>query len=508
MNYHYNLKTLWNEVVKNYSTNIAIIYDNKSYSYQELGTKAKELEAYLVSEQVFLGDVVAIVNTKSFEDYALMIACLRLGAVYTNIDVDNPSKRIEEIFNLCNPKLVFLNQNKDSIIESCKKQNIKCVNYSKIKNTSLSYQENTTDTDGETIAYIMFTSGSTGIPKGAAITHQNVIHFINWTTKRYNISDKDNFANLSPMYFDNSVFDFYTAFFNGSSFTPIKKELLSKPQELVEYIDSQKCTIWFCVPSLLIYLNTMKVLNKDSLKYIRILTFGGEGYPKQELKKLYNNYSHRIKFINVYGPTECTCICSSYDIGNKDFEDMSSLPSLGKINQNFSYIILDNDGKKSNVGELCLLGPNIGIGYFNDDKRSKKSFSLCLDKRHYSKKMYKTGDIVEEKNNLLFFKGRVDNQIKHMGYRIELEEIEFAINNVSGVNQSAVIYQKNNTMYGKIIAFVAANKNNDNNLTENLKKILINSLPSYMQPSIIKALKQLPKNANGKIDKKSLLTLL
>src|SRR5204863_4296552 len=137
------------------------------------------------------------------------------------------------------------------------------------------------------IAYIMFTSGSTGVPKGVAVTHQNVLHFIAWAIRRFGIGSSDNFANLSPMYSDNSVFDFYVALFSGASLTPLHRKLLSAPAALIAHVAQMGCTIWFSVPSLLIYVATMKALTATSLPAIRHIVFGGEGYPKVELIKLY-----------------------------------------------------------------------------------------------------------------------------------------------------------------------------------------------------------------------------
>ena len=450
------------------------------------------------SQGLHQGHIIAIASTKIFEDYALMIACLKIGVSYANIDIDNPPERINHIFQICQPKIIFSSVELKNIQTVNKKNNVTFHGYDKITTSKV---PNEIDFDGETVAYIMFTSGSTGIPKGIAITHQNLIHFIQWTTSRYHISPLDNFANISPMYFDNSVFDFYTALFSGASLTPIFKPLLTQPLDLIQYIDQKKCTIWFSVPSMLIYLLTMKVLNKSNLKDIRVFIFGGEGFPKTELKKLFDIYSDRTDIINVYGPTECTCICSSYKITEKDFDNLEELPPLGTINPNFSYIILDNDMYNSQ-GELCLLGPNISKGYYNDPKQTQKAFSFHSDERHYLKAMYRTGDWVEEKNGLLYFKGRIDNQIKHMGYRIELEEIEGSLNSLPEIKQSAVLYKRVSTTFGKIIAFFIPETDNFKALS--VKKKLKKKLPAYMIPMDYYPLDTLPKNANGKIDKKRL----
>jgi D-alanine--poly(phosphoribitol) ligase subunit 1 len=357
---------------------------------------------------------------------------------------------------------------------------------------------------GTTPAYIMFTSGSTGTPKGVTISHLNILSFLGWSIDRYSITSDDRFAQVGPMYFDNSVFDFYTALFSGASLVPIKKEITTNLPELVELVDSMRCSIWFSVPSFLVYLQTMRVLNEKTFQTIRAFIFGGEGFPKGELKKLYNLYGKQAKLINVYGPTEGTCICSSYDIAEKDFEDMNTLAPLGTINPNFEYMILDenmNEVKSEEKGELCLVGPNVALSYYNDLDRTSQSFVQNPKIKSHRDIVYKCGDIVYEKNGLLFFAGRVDNQIKHMGYRIELEEIESALNGLEYVNQSAVLYERVKVNYGKIIAFVATKASiNESNVKSDLQEFL----PEYMIPNIIEVRDELPKNANGKVDKKVL----
>lgn len=244
----------------------------------------------------------------------------------------------------------------------------------------------------------------------------------------------------------------------------------------------------------MIYLLTLKVLDGKYLQSIRSFIFGGEGFFKSELKKLYDLYKNNAKFINVYGPTECTCICSTYDVKKSDFIDMLSLVSLGKITDNFNYKILNKDGELSKKGELFLFGDGVGMGYIGNKELTKEKF--------IPQKMYKTGDIVEEKNGFLYFIGRVDNQIKHMGYRIELEEIEIALNSLDYVVQSAVLYRRENNRFGKLIAFVECCKNIS--LQVDIRVDLKSILPTYMIPDIIKFLEVLPKNRNGKIDKQKL----
>lgn len=491
-----NLSDKFAEKMSEFGIRTAFNYDEITYSYQQFDRKSDRYCSGLIQENIQRGDVIGIFNGKEFESYCLMLACLKLGVTYVNLDSSNPKIRITQIINKCNLKGIFYPSSEKSLPNF---PNIKILN-DHILSRHLK-KPVFSDFDGNTIAYIMFTSGSTGEPKGVSITHQNLMYFIQWVKERYQITSKDNFANISPMYFDNSVFDFYGALFNGACITPIKKELLDKPVELINFISEQKCTIWFSVPSMLIFLINMKVLKKGVCDSIRVFTFGGEGFPKSILKKLYDQFSKQAKLINVYGPTEGTCICSSYDISDKDFEDLSELPSLGQINPNFSYQIIDDKGNSTKAGELIIIGPCISPNYYNDHEKSEKVFGKVSSGPYYLNNFYRTGDLVEERDGLLYFKGRADNQIKHMGYRIELEEIENALNKYIETKESAVIYKRVNDSYGKIIAFVSMEKSVDEAV---LKTYLKETLPSYMIPSKILEIDVLPKNANGKIDRKSL----
>jgi D-alanine--poly(phosphoribitol) ligase subunit 1 len=359
--------------------------------------------------------------------------------------------------------------------------------------------------DGATIAYIMFTSGSTGIPKGVAVTHQNVLHFIAWGHKRFGITWLDNFANLSPMYFDNSVFDFYVGLFCGASLSPIHRSLLTKPYELVHYVSARACTIWFSVPSALMYLMTMKAIAPGTLSHLRAIIFGGEGYPKGELKKLYDRFSGQASLINVYGPTECTCICSAHTLSADDLLDLDGLPTLGHLNPNFDHRILDEDDCDAAEGELCLIGPNVASGYFNDLERTTAAFYSIKDSNRFMKRMYRTGDLVKELGGRLYFVGRKDNQIKHMGHRIELEEIELALVKLPQVDQAAVIYHRNHSSHGKLVGYVATSVDVDERALINGLKTL---LPEYMVPFKFIVMSKLPKNANGKVDRQRLFRLV
>ena len=511
--YHYNLSLLFYDILNQFEEKPALRYADRHYTYSDLKDMVEALSNSLLERNYKRGDVIAIGHDKRPLSYALMLAALRLGIAYVNIDVASPVTRNRHILDVSGATLLFYDNPiyQESMSElvndtECDLLFLDEVALSDVTDDDRAEQLAVSKlVDGACIAYVMFTSGSTGIPKGVAVTHQNVLHFIAWGQSRFNITDEDNFANLSPMYFDNSVFDFYIGLYSGASLSPVYRELLTSPYDLVQFINQLECTIWFSVPSLLMYLMAMKALKSVPLTHLRHIIFGGEGYPKIELKKLFDLFSDKASLVNVYGPTECTCICSAYTLTVDDFSDLDGFPTLGKLNPNFDYSILDDQDHESNEGELCLIGPNVASGYFNDVSRSAESFFTLTSTQRYMKRMYRTGDLVKEEHGNLYFIGRKDNQIKHMGYRIELEEIEHALIKLAQIDQAAVIYQRTTSAYGKLIGFVATTENvSEKDILAELAK----ALPSYMIPSRIISKPQLPKNPNGKVDRHQLRALI
>lgn len=511
--HHYNLGLFFDELAATHAERPALRYEPKTYSYAVLADWADRLATLLLARGLQRGDVIAIGHEKQPLSYALMLAALRLGVPYVNIDVASPLARSSRILEASGALLLFCDDPayvgvmaELAATHGCSLIVLNEVILPTASEVDRSRQlELCQSVDGACVAYIMYTSGSTGIPKGVAVTHQNVLHFIEWGKTRFGVTEQAIFANLSPMYFDNSVFDFYVGLFSGAALAPVARGLLTDPYALCSYVGQMRCTIWFSVPSLLIYLMAMKAMTTEGLPELRCIVFGGEGYPKVELNKLFRIFSRQASLVNVYGPTECTCICSAHTLTEQDFDNLAGLPTLGRLNPNFDYSILDESGRDAVQGELCLIGPNVASGYFNDPERTTTAFFTLTDPGRYGKRMYRTGDLVREEGGLLYFVGRKDNQIKHMGYRIELEEIERALAELPCINQAAVIYERTNAAYGKLIAFAASSEGLNE---ENILHQLAQSIPHYMLPNKLIMMQELPKNPNGKVDRHQLRAML
>jgi len=490
-----NFNSNFKLIVKNYSKKIALIdTDDTKYTYQKLDNLSDKIALFL-KDQLSNKRIVAIDATKNYKAILAFLGALKAKKTYFFIDLNQPKKRILNIFKktkvnflITDSKTKFLNTTSISIKTIFKNKKVNSINKKNLSND---------------LAYVMFTSGSTGEPKGAMISHENVLNFVKWCKKNFSITSKDIFSQVNPLYFDNSVFDLYNSFLNGSTLVLTEGLNINEPQILLKRLMKHKCSIWFSTPSLLIYFINIGLAEKNKFSYFKKIIFGGEGFPKNKLFYLINKIGREKKYYNVYGPTECTCICSSYLIKQSDFLDKKNIfAPLGKIGDIFNYKILNNKNKKvsnDQIGELVLSGPNVGYGYINDKENKKKNF--IFDKKKSKERSYKTGDLVKynSKKKLIYFVGRKDSQIKHMGYRLELNELEVVISKIPLVNEVYVFYlKKENSDFGKIIAVISCKKKiKDLFILRFIRKFL----PNYFLPQEIILCNTLKKNANGKVDR-------
>ena len=511
--YVYNLGIRFQAVAAQHAGRRALWFGAEDgLTYAGLNSLANRTARWLLEQGVGPGDVVCLSGSKSSQTFALLLACLKVGAPYSVLDPDSPAERLRKILGTCRPRLLVAEPDLlANLQEPLRDLSIRpaetgaqgyAADLDRFDDTDLPQTRAVT---GTSPAYIMYTSGSTGFPKGAVMTHANVLNLIGWSTETYRITPDDVLTNVNPLYFDNSVFDLYSALFTGACLVPFTKDEARDPLLLTGKVDAARCTLWFSVPSLLIFLQTMKAADGRRLRSIRRFVFGGEGYPKAKLKRLYDTYSDTAQLHNVYGPTECTCICSSYRLSDSDFEDVQGLPPLGSIADNFQYLILDDDGREvpaGETGELCLLGANVGRGYYNDPERTAAAFVQNPRNRAFAEVIYRTGDLVRlnPEDGKLHIHGRKDNQIKHMGYRIELEEIEAALHCLEYVSEAAALHSSASGLSRLAAVGAVRHAVEPEKVRQDLRRII----PDYMVPTHIHFEEMLPKNANGKVDRRRL----
>lgn len=503
-----NLGALFEAIVSKYNDHDAIVYaDGRKLTYSALNDISKRVGSKLRSLGFVKGDRILISGDKSPLMFASIIAALKIGVIYSIYDSDIPGARLKQIVQICGPRvLVGSSQEHFAVAKEC---GVDSVLFSELEAESQVTEPNIVLSKddspcGVDIAYIVFTSGSTGAPKGAAMSNSNVLALIDWSLNEFSFGPGEILTNLNPCYFDNFVFDFYSSVFTGATIAPFTKDELRNPLQLVNSIYELGCTSWFSVPSLLIYLDAMKVFSKANFSKLRRFIFGGEGYPKSKLLTLYNSYKASIAFYNVYGPSECTCIASCYKVSDADFEESDGFLPIGSLIQNFDYFIVNEKLEilpENEKGELCLAGPAVGLGYFNQPELTARSFVLReqIQGQSGQHSVYLTGDIVSFNSfdKKLYIYGRKDNQIKHMGHRIELEDIENALMQLSYITQACCIHNYRNGI-SRITAFLAVATEC---MISKVKADLSMLLPGYMMPTHFRVLSELPKNKNGKVDR-------
>ncbi|MDA8760483.1 AMP-binding protein [Amylibacter sp.] len=502
--YQYNLASRILNLLHVSSNNIALCFIDREYSFSELCTLSIDwvirLERYGLQSQDYIG----IKSDKSVDSYSLLIACNILGVAYAHLDNNSPKQREIYILETLKPSLIIdyyakriysLSNEIDDTFDTTPTVS-PLIDLDHTKQFIQKYKDRVT---GDATAYVMFTSGSTGQPKGVAISQFSIMNFTDWVKETYKITKDDRFSGVNQIYFDNSIFDFYGSVYNSASLIPIDGDILRYPKKTIDILDQLKATIWFSVPSFLIFCMRMKSLTSGRMSFLRCIIFGGEGFPKSNFIKLYELLGTTIDYYNVYGPTEGTCICSSHKISDQDLVDTKNLAPLGKIASNFGYTITEQD--ENGVGELILTGPQISKGYLNKPTLTNERFGFQSN-RGLFEKSYKTGDLVQEINNVIFFRGRVDNQIKHMGYRIELEEIESYFYESNLFIECAATYTIDDAIAGSICMHLVTRDVRP--LPENVIKSVCLKIPNYMTPRRFIYYRSLPKNSNGKIDRKNL----
>lgn len=447
---------------------------------------------------------VAIYMKSGVNVPAAMLSVLYTDNFYVVLDYDSPKERISKILDTLKPAGVICDQQYDWLMKRERKGQITMVEFEKNTQQLDEIDQNKLEEMSQNVtldspAYALFTSGSTGNPKGVLVTQGNVISYINWFTKCFSIDEKSQFGAQTPLYFSMSVSDFYGAIFNGGCYHMIPKEYFAFPAQLIEYMNERKINTIYWVPSAMGIIAKWNLFKYARLEFIEKVMFAGEAMPVKFLN-YWRHHLPNVEYANLFGPTETTDICAYYKV-NREFEDCESLP-IGVACDNCQLMIINDDISGNNqaetIGELYVKGPFVAKGYYRNLEKTREAFVQNPMHNDYPDSVYKTGDLVQmnDRGELIYL-GRKDFQIKHMGYRIEPGEIETVLDSLDDKIRTVCLYDDKND---QLVLVYEASKD----ISHELDELAAVRLPVYMRPGKYEKLDCLPINANGKIDRKVL----
>ncbi len=519
------LHHLLSESALKYPDNEALVCRDEKMSYAELESESDLLAACLSEMGIRRGDRVGLHLNRSIASIVGAFAILKAGAAYVPIDPSCPPGRLRYILSKCGITCLLTSQEKLANIEKASPATLPLKSILVLSGENagpgsfgpaavLSWKDLRNAARGETpradvidtdVAYILFTSGSTGNPKGVVLSHLNSLTFVNAAHDLFQITAQDRLSNICPLHFDMSVFDLFVAMKAGAAVIIIPETAAIFPAKLAEIIEKSRITVWNSVPSALCFLAAYKNLDSHDLSRLRLVLFAGEQFPLKHLRRI-KEAIPGARMCNMYGQTEANS-STHYWVDRLSADAKAALP-IGKPLPNFNVFALDEQGRKVTMpggeGELYVRSSTVALGYWDDNEKTESSFVKNPLRPDIREKVYRTGDMVslDSEGNFLFL-GRKDHMIKSRGYRIEIGEIETVLNNHPKIASAVVIPIPDELIGNKISAIIVPLAREIVTRDEVLTYCAV-QLPKYMIPEIVEFRDTIPTTSSGKADRKLL----
>ena len=502
----------------------ALVLDPERVTYGELEDLTNRMARVLRAHGVAPGSRVCVIAAKTPWTIAGLIAVLKAGGAYVPVDSASPPARVARIFTAAEPSVVLADASAVKLLDGLIDMGALGRGVTPIgaldgplEGAYFRSAFNRSDTafasadhlglrgSADDIAHLLFTSGSTGIPKGVAITHANVTAFVDWAVKYFGTSPTDRISGHPPLHFDLSTFDIYGTLAAGAELHLVPGALGVNPAALAALIRDHRLTQWFSVPSVLTYMAKFDVVAQDDFPDLERLLWCGEVLPTPVLAHWMRRLPH-VEFTNLYGPTEATIASSYYTVPRCPVDETAAVP-IGVPCDGEELLVLDAELRPvptGEIGDLYIAGVGLSPGYWRDPEKTAQVFLTDPSVPQGSgKRVYRTGDLARvEEDGLVHFLGRTDSQIKSRGYRIELGEIEAAVNSVPVIRECAVVGVDTGGFEGTTICCAYSTLDGADAPGHMLRQEISALVPAYMQPAHWMQLPSLPKNVNGKIDRK------
>ena len=469
----------------------------ESVSFKEFTAKSKAVGTYLIERVEGKNRPRVVWMDNTAQSGIALIGAVYSGNFYVPVDANMPVERVKNILSTLSPAAILVDTKCQPKVEGLAGQTVYCIdgilNTSVDDNALAKVRTEMIDTDP---VYALFTSGSTGAPKGTIVNHASVIKYTQWYTSEFNIDEKTIFGSQTPFYFSMSVATMFSVIITGASLIVIPKQYFTFPAKLVDFMNDKRINTIYWVPSAMKIVANYDILKDKEFCYLKKVLFCGEVMPTKQLNYWRTHMPKDTLFANLYGPTETTDVAAFY-IVDREFRDDEPLP-IGIPCRNCSILVLKDDNtiaRQDEEGELCVRGSFLACGYYNNWEKTSEAFVQNPLNTAYPENIYRTGDIVKyNEYGEIMYLTRKDFQIKHQGYRIELGEIEVAVSAMDGIHECACIYDDINEI---IVLFYTGEELSSKYILDGIKE----RLPKYMYPGKQLHLDKMPHNANGKIDR-------
>ena len=477
------------------SDNAFIVGTDVTLTEKDADELHQKLKLILLDLKIPSGHPICIYGEKEAMFPVVMITLISLNIPYIPIDAIMPMGRVKNIQEQTQSKVLINCSSKKCDVEF----DILITKQLEVISQNRIFKYDIINNGNDPVRYILFTSGSTGVPKGVQITASALTNFIEWYVTWPGINKHTVFMNQAPFSFDVSLCDFIGAYACGSKIILNDYAILKSGNLFLERLKLYEATTIICTPAFIKMYISIPEFNTQNYPQVQQFVFMGEELPASTVKKIKHVFP-QAKVVNAFGPTEATVVVTYIEITEEILINHSKSLPIGYCKPNSEIVILNKD-YESGIGEIGLIGNNLSIGYFNDVEKTKQAFIIENEKR-----IYKTGDVGYINDNLIFYLGRNDNQVKLNGYRIELEEISNVLLTHPSVLNASTVPLTAGGITKKIISFLLLkNDLKEENYSEILKTFLQNNLPSYMIPSEFIVMDEFPLNSNYKTDKKMLL---